>query len=145
MFYGWKMGESEMDSNESGEFCLFGNTILIFWTYTWSSCFVSEVWPSFQWGLFAYTGWTPENLQRLFSAMKKSISDQDRNKSYNYGLKNVKWTTVAFPPFSASECKRKWMDIFRTVRFCFTLWFFFFQSGIGILISWSFRQNVHLW
>lgn len=62
------------------------------------------------------TEWTPENLNQLFSAMKKSISNGDRNISYVKGLKNVDWATVAFPPFSASECKNKWMDIFRKVR-----------------------------
>lgn len=64
------------------------------------------------------TGWTPENLQRLFSAMKKNISNQGREKSYIKGIKNVKWETVAFPPFSPSQCKEKWMDVFRTVRLC---------------------------
>lgn len=75
---------------------------------------------------FVCTEWTPENLQRLFSAMKNSISDRDSNAPYAKVVKTFNWATVAFPPFSASDCKKKCMEVFRKVRYCLALRFFSF-------------------
>lgn len=63
-----------------------------------------------------HSAWTTANLQQLFAAMKNRISDKDRDCLYYKGLKSLQWETVAFPPFSASECEEKWMGILRKMR-----------------------------
>lgn len=81
-----------------------------------SSCFQSLV---VLWRVvFVCTEWTSDNILRLFTALKTSIPNRDKNVSYIKGLKNVKWETVAFPPFSPSECKEKWMEILQKVSYC---------------------------
>lgn len=70
------------------------------------------------------TAWTTANLQQLFAAMKNRISDKDRDCLYYKGLKSLQWETVAFPPFSASECEEKWMGILRKVGYHRILFFF---------------------
>nr|CBN81415.1 Ubtf protein [Dicentrarchus labrax] len=60
--------------------------------------------------------WTKANLQKLYAAMKTSIPEQDRMSEYTEGLKAVDWQKVAFPPFSALACRRKWMDILQEMR-----------------------------
>nr|XP_046232636.1 nucleolar transcription factor 1-like [Scatophagus argus]XP_046232637.1 nucleolar transcription factor 1-like [Scatophagus argus]XP_046232638.1 nucleolar transcription factor 1-like [Scatophagus argus]XP_046232639.1 nucleolar transcription factor 1-like [Scatophagus argus]XP_046232640.1 nucleolar transcription factor 1-like [Scatophagus argus]XP_046232641.1 nucleolar transcription factor 1-like [Scatophagus argus]XP_046232642.1 nucleolar transcription factor 1-like [Scatophagus argus] len=60
--------------------------------------------------------WTKENLQKLFAAMKTSISEQNRMCAYSKGLKQMDWKRVAFPPFSPEACKEKWGEILQKMR-----------------------------
>ncbi|XP_028332361.1 nucleolar transcription factor 1-like [Gouania willdenowi] len=62
------------------------------------------------------SGWNKENLLKLFSAMKKTISKSKRSLPYVYGMKTLQWTNVAFPPFSAEDCQRKWEEILDNMR-----------------------------
>ncbi|XP_044035737.1 nucleolar transcription factor 1-like isoform X2 [Siniperca chuatsi] len=60
--------------------------------------------------------WTKANLQKLLSAMKNSIPENDRMSVYTKGLKTVDWNEVAFPPFSPEACQRKWREILQKMR-----------------------------
>ncbi|XP_061563985.1 upstream-binding factor 1-like protein 1 [Cololabis saira] len=64
----------------------------------------------------AESGWTTENLQRLFTAMKACLANRGRRSGYLAGLKAVDWNKVTFPPFSAEECQQKWMEVMAKIR-----------------------------
>lgn len=121
------MSESEDESEHSGELV---NTILLF------RSFISNVETSFECGLFVSTAWTTANLQQLFTAMKNSISDRDRDCLYYKGLKSLPWEKVAFAPFSASECEGKWMGILRKVGYDLLLNFWRLEYSFhGLIIK----------
>ncbi|XP_019965341.2 nucleolar transcription factor 1-like [Paralichthys olivaceus] len=61
-------------------------------------------------------GWTKKNLQKLFVQMKRSIPRTYATWSYVKGQKHVDWNKVAFPPFSAEACQRKWRQILQKMR-----------------------------
>uniref|UniRef100_A0AAQ5YPU8 HMG box domain-containing protein n=1 Tax=Amphiprion ocellaris TaxID=80972 RepID=A0AAQ5YPU8_AMPOC len=62
------------------------------------------------------TGWTKADLQRLLAAMKDSIPNNKKMKSYISGLKSLHWNKVAFPPFSPEACKQKWITMQENMR-----------------------------
>ncbi|PWA16704.1 hypothetical protein CCH79_00017511, partial [Gambusia affinis] len=61
------------------------------------------------------TEWTQENLQKLFASLKDTLPENKKTQSYIRGLKAVDWDKVAFPPFSAGECREKWNSIMGTI------------------------------
>ncbi|XP_062269658.1 nucleolar transcription factor 1-like [Platichthys flesus] len=62
------------------------------------------------------SGWTMENVQRLFVKMKSGIPRTYATCSYVKGLKHVDWNKVAFAPFSAEDCERKWRLLMKKMR-----------------------------
>ncbi|XP_039991590.1 nucleolar transcription factor 1-A-like [Xiphias gladius] len=62
------------------------------------------------------SGWTRENLQNLFAAMKSNIPKRYGMCAYTKGLQTVDWNKVAFPPFSPEECQEKWREILKKMR-----------------------------
>ncbi|KAF6735375.1 Nucleolar transcription factor 1 [Oryzias melastigma] len=60
--------------------------------------------------------WTPENLQKLFASLKASIPETEEASIYSRGLKRVDWEKVAFPPFSADQCREMWTSFMLNMR-----------------------------
>lgn len=65
--------------------------------------------------MFVPTDWSPRNVQRLLSGLKRSLSVEHRTCSYVAGMKVIQWENVAFPPFSAEACQQKWGEILQKV------------------------------
>ncbi|XP_054913865.1 nucleolar transcription factor 1-like isoform X2 [Poeciliopsis prolifica] len=61
-------------------------------------------------------GWTQGNLQKLIASLKDTLPENDKTQNYIRGLKAVDWDKVAFPPFSAGECKEKWNSFMEKMR-----------------------------
>nr|XP_020460730.1 nucleolar transcription factor 1-like isoform X2 [Monopterus albus] len=62
------------------------------------------------------SGWTKENLQKLFAHIKSSIPKRFTMIPYYRSLKRVDWEKVAFPPFSPEACRDKWTQILQTMH-----------------------------
>lgn len=62
------------------------------------------------------TSWTQENLQKLLASLKESAPENKKTQTYIRGLNAVDWDKVAFPPFSAEECKEKWNSMMAKMR-----------------------------
>lgn len=65
--------------------------------------------------MFVTIDWTAQNIRRLLAAMKTSVPEEYKTRSYIGGMKTIQWENVAFPPFSAGECQAKWGEILQKV------------------------------
>uniref|UniRef100_A0A8C7XE59 HMG box domain-containing protein n=1 Tax=Oryzias sinensis TaxID=183150 RepID=A0A8C7XE59_9TELE len=60
--------------------------------------------------------WTTQNLQKLFASLKANIPAEEEDFIYTKGLKQVEWEKVAFPPFSAEQCREMWTCFMQKMR-----------------------------
>ncbi|XP_041672399.1 nucleolar transcription factor 1-like [Cheilinus undulatus] len=60
--------------------------------------------------------WTKKDLMNLCASLKDSIPKNKTHRVYQLGMKDVDWEKVAFPPYSAEECKKKWTEICQQIR-----------------------------
>ncbi|XP_046888716.1 nucleolar transcription factor 1-B-like [Hypomesus transpacificus] len=59
--------------------------------------------------------WNKEDLQRLFSGMKDNIPKRDMSV-YSQRQKKMNWEKVAFHPYTAEMCDRKWKELSKKIR-----------------------------
>lgn len=62
-----------------------------------------------------YTGWTKEDLQKLFERMSESIPKNDTLK-YNSRVPKLNWEKISFGSHSAQDCLEKWKVIEKKLR-----------------------------
>ena len=100
------------------------------------------------------SGWTIENIRRLFVEMRRWIPRTHATCSYVKGLKSVDWNMVAFAPFSAQDCEQKWGLLMKKVtpqsRATQQLLWSFVSLGSGIslisLCHWFHKKmETYLW
>lgn len=77
--------------------------------------------------------WTHENIQKLLVSLRNNVPADKMSGPYFRTVKAVDWNKVAFPPFSPSACRQKWMWIMYKVSCCFV---------IHTVIDYLFRYNV---
>ncbi|KAJ0060466.1 hypothetical protein NL108_011884 [Boleophthalmus pectinirostris] len=60
--------------------------------------------------------WSTDDIRTLLDAMSKSITEREKGKIWNVGLKTFDWKKVAFSDFTPEECNAKWREIMQKLR-----------------------------